>query len=142
MFAWLKKSNFTNGKNLKKFKIIYFCWTIFLKNLLYWFHSFYLFVRSSLFSSWPYIFIIFNLQFSNFRPWFWFWFFDSEFDLDLVHRFILDHKSVDFTILVVNFTTLYCLFYGFTVDFTVLLLNLPFYSWNQQYKMVKLTVKP
>jgi hypothetical protein len=29
----------------------------------------------------------------------------------------LDHKSVDFTILVVNFTILYCSFYGFTVDF-------------------------
>jgi hypothetical protein len=27
---------------------------------------------------------------------------------DFVHRFILDHKSVDFTILVVNFTILYC----------------------------------
>jgi hypothetical protein len=30
-------------------------------------------------------------------------------------------------------------FYGFTVDITVLLLVLP---WNQQYQMVKLTVKP
>jgi hypothetical protein len=27
---------------------------------------------------------------------------------DFVHRFILDHKSVDFTILVVNSTILYC----------------------------------
>jgi hypothetical protein len=27
---------------------------------------------------------------------------------DFVHRFILDHKSVDFTILVVNFIILYC----------------------------------
>jgi hypothetical protein len=46
---------------------------------------------------------------------------------NIVHRFILDHKSVDFTILVVNFTILYCKFYGFTVDFTVSLLILPFY---------------
>jgi hypothetical protein len=46
---------------------------------------------------------------------------------DFVHRFILGHKSVDFTILVVNNTILYCLFYGFTVDFTVSLLILPFY---------------
>jgi hypothetical protein len=29
---------------------------------------------------------------------------------DFVHRFILGHKSVDFTILVVNNTILYCLF--------------------------------
>jgi hypothetical protein len=27
---------------------------------------------------------------------------------DFVHKFILDHKYVDFTILVVNFTILYC----------------------------------
>jgi hypothetical protein len=27
---------------------------------------------------------------------------------DFVHRFILDNKSVDFTILVVSFTILYC----------------------------------
>jgi hypothetical protein len=27
---------------------------------------------------------------------------------DFVHGFILDHKSVDVTILVVNFTILYC----------------------------------
>jgi hypothetical protein len=27
---------------------------------------------------------------------------------DFVHKFILDHKSVDFTILIVNFTILYC----------------------------------
>jgi hypothetical protein len=46
---------------------------------------------------------------------------------DFLHKFILDHKSDDFTILVVNFTILYCLFYGFTVDFTVSLLILPFY---------------
>jgi hypothetical protein len=46
---------------------------------------------------------------------------------DFVHRFILDYKSVNFTILVVNFTILYCEFYGFTVDFTVSLLILPFY---------------
>jgi hypothetical protein len=42
---------------------------------------------------------------------------------DFVHRFILDHKSVDFTILIVNFTILYCKLYGFTVDFTILLLK-------------------
>jgi hypothetical protein len=44
---------------------------------------------------------------------------------NFVHRYILDHKSVDFTILVVNFTILYC--YGFTVDFTVSLLILRFH---------------
>jgi hypothetical protein len=54
---------------------------------------------------------------------------------DFVHRFILNHKTVDFTILVVNFTI-------HIINFTVSLLILPFYCWNQLYKMVKLTVKP
>jgi hypothetical protein len=41
---------------------------------------------------------------------------------DFVRRFILDHKSIAFTILVVNFTVS-LLFYGFTVDFIILLLK-------------------
>jgi hypothetical protein len=45
---------------------------------------------------------------------------------DFVNIFFLDHKSVDFTILVVNFTILYCSFYSFTIDFTVSQLILPF----------------